>query len=225
MTRAKICGITNKEDLGVAIDAGADAVGFITDVTVETPREIEPSEAADLAAAVPPFVTSVMVSMPDSTGRAVELAQAINPDAVQLYGSFDVDDVRFVRAETGSKVIPALDYDERDRALALDDDADAILLDSTEDGAGGTGRTGDWEATRELVAELSSPVVLAGGLTPENVERAARTVTPYAVDVASGVESEGGTKDPEAVRAFVAAAGDIEDATGSLTTDVTGENR
>lgn len=225
MTRAKICGITRERDLALAIEAGADAVGFIADVSVDTHREVEPTDVADLIAATPPFVTSVLVTMPESPGRAVELAQAINPDTVQLYGDFDADDVRFVRAETGAKVIPALDYDERDRALELCDAADAILLDSTEDGGGGTGETGDWEATRELARELSVPVVLAGGLTPENVREAAQTVQPYAVDVASGVETDDGTKDPDAVRAFVREAAAVESSSEVLATDASEENR
>ena len=219
MTRAKICGITRERDLAVAVEAGADAIGLITDVSVDTPREIEPTTAADLAAATPPFVTSVLVTMPQSPGRAVELAQAINPDAIQLYGEFNDDDVRFVRAETGAKVIPAVDYDERDRAFELSAAADALLIDSTEDGGGGTGETGDWDATRDLVRELSTPVVLAGGLTPENVGRAVRTVQPYAVDVASGVEAEGGRKDPDAVRTFVREAASVDVSTGILATD------
>lgn len=223
MTRAKICGITRERDLVVAVEAGADAIGLITDVSVESPREIEPTTAADLAASTPPLVTSVMVTMPDSPGRAIELAQAINPDAVQLYGDFDADDVRFVRAETGAKVIPAIDYDERDRALELSVAADALLIDSTEDGGGGTGETGDWAATRDLVRELSTPVILAGGLTPDNVARAARTVQPYAVDVASGVEAEGGRKDPDAVRTFVREAATVDSSTGVLTTDAEGD--
>ncbi len=223
MTRAKICGITRERDLTVAVEAGADAIGLITDVSVETPREIEPTTAADLAAATPPFVTSVLVTMPESPGRAVELAQAINPDAIQLYGDFNDDDVRFVRAETGAKVIPAVDYDERDRALELSAAADALLIDSTADGGGGTGETGDWDATRELVRELSTPVVLAGGLTPENVGRAARRVEPYAVDVASGVEAEGGRKDRDAVRTFVREAAGVDVPTGILATDAEDE--
>lgn len=203
MTRVKICGLTRERDLRAAIDAGADAVGVISDVSVDTPREIEPSTAADLVAAAPPFVTTTLVTMPESADRAVDLGRAIEPDAIQLYGGFAATDLRFIRAETGAKVIPALNYDERDRALEYDDAADAILLDSTEDGAGGTGETGDWPVTRDLVAALDSPVVLAGGLTPANVAEAVRTVEPYAVDVASGVEATGGKKDPEAVRAFV----------------------
>lgn len=225
MTRAKICGITRERNLAIAVDAGADAVGFIADVSVDTPREIDPTDVADLVAATPPFVTSTLVTMPESPGRAVELAQAINPDAVQFYGDFGADDVRFVRAETGAKVIPALDYDERDRALELSAAADAVLLDSTEDGAGGTGETGDWEATRKLARELSAPVVLAGGLTPENVRRAAETVEPYAVDVASGVEADGGTKDHDAIRTFVREAAAVEASTDVLATDTSEENR
>lgn len=225
MTRAKVCGITREEDLAVAVNAGADAVGFITNVSVDTPREIAPSDAADLVAAAPPLVTSVLVMMPDSPGRAAELAQAINPDAVQLYGDFGVDDVRFVRAETGVKVIPALDYDERTRAQNLDAAADALLLDSTEDGGGGTGETGDWKATHELVRNLATPVILAGGLTPDNVRRAAQAVKPYAVDVASGVEADGGKKDPEAVRSFVREAAAVDTSTDALATDTPGESR
>jgi phosphoribosylanthranilate isomerase len=225
MTRAKVCGITREGDLATAVTAGANAVGFITDVSVDTPREIAPSDAADLVAATPPLVTSVLVMMPDSPGRAAELAQAINPDAVQLYGDFGVDDVRFVRAEAGVKVIPALDYDECNQAQNLDAAADALLLDSTEDGGGGTGETGDWEATHELVRSLATPVVLAGGLTPDNVGRAARAVKPYAVDVASGVEADGGIKDPEAVRSFVGEAAAVDTSADALATDTAGESR
>lgn len=225
MTRAKVCGITREADLAAAVNAGADAVGFITNVSVDTPREIAPSDAADLVAATPPLVTSVLVMMPDSPGRAAELAQAINPDAVQLYGDFDIDDVRFVRAETGVQVILALDYDERTRAQNLDAAADALLLDSTEDGAGGTGETGDWAATHELVRSLAAPVILAGGLTPDNVRQAAQTVEPYAVDVASGVEADGGRKNPEAVRSFVREAAAVDPSTDALATDTSEESR
>lgn len=203
MTRAKVCGITNEADLRAAVDAGTDAVGVIADVHVDTPREVEPSTAADLVATAPPLVSTVLVTIPESAGRAIELAGAIKPDAIQLYGEFEPSDLRFVRAETDAKVIPALDYDDRERALEYDDVADAILVDSTEDGAGGTGETGDWEATRALVRDLDSPVILAGGLGPENVADAIEAVDPYAVDVASGVEAEGGRKDHDAVRAFV----------------------
>ena len=208
MVRSKICGVTTEADLQAVADAGADAVGIITEVSVETPREVPPERAADLVAAAPPFLSTVLVSMPDTATRAVELAGAVAPDAVQLHGDFDGEEIRYVRREARANVIVALDADDADRVRGYDGVADAILLDSTsESGAGGTGETHDWHAARALVDDLSTPVVLAGGLTPDNVAEAARTVGPYAVDVSSGVERRGGEKDHEAVRAFVRNAG------------------
>lgn len=208
MARVKICGLTSGADLRAAIDAGADAIGVITEVPVETPREVDRSTAANLVALVPPFVTATLVTMPETIEDAVDLARTVEPDALQLHGEFDADELGYLRAETGLKVIPAIDHAEADRVRSIDDAADAILLDSTtEEGAGGTGETHDWGAAGELADELSSPVILAGGLTPENVERAVRTASPYAVDVASGVEAEGGRKDHTAVATFVRNAG------------------
>ena len=202
--RAKICGITDEDDLNAAVDAGADAVGFITDVSVDTPREVDPGRAADLAAAAPPFVSTTLVMMPESPERAVELAAAVRPDVVQLHGSFAADQLRFIRAETAAKLVVSVTADDSEVARDYDSVVDALLVDSaTEEGAGGTGETHDWETTRGLAAALDSPVVLAGGLTPDNVAEAVEAVAPYGVDVASGVESEGGVKDRDAVRAFV----------------------
>jgi phosphoribosylanthranilate isomerase len=206
MTRVKICGLTSREDLGAAVAAGADALGFITDVPVDTPREIDSGTAADLVAAAPPFVTTTLVLMPDSPQHAVDLARTIRPDVVQLHCEFDPAELQFVRAETSTKLVVVVDAADPDRAHEVDDVADALLVDSTTDeGAGGTGRTHDWAATRELAAALDSPVVLAGGLTPDNVVEAVETADPYGVDVASGVESSGGSKDHDAVEAFVRA--------------------
>lgn len=204
MTRTKICGLTRPADLRAAAAAGADAVGFITDVPVDTPRDLEPTRAAELVADAPPFLTTVLVLMPDGPERAVELANVVRPDVLQLHGEFDVDELQYVRAETDTKLVPVVDCDSEDRAHEYDDVADALLVDSaSDDGAGGTGETHDWERTRDLAKTLASPVVLAGGLTPENVAEAVSTVDPYAVDVASGVELTGGVKDHDAVRAFV----------------------
>lgn len=204
MARVKVCGLTNEDDLETAVDAGADALGFITDVPVDTPREVDPSTAADLVATVPPFVTSVLVLMPESPKHAAALAATVSPDVVQIHGDFDPEEFQFVRAETDAKVVPVVDAGDPERAHELEAVADAIVVDSTsDDGAGGTGETHDWEATAALARDLSTPLVLAGGLTPGNVTEAVRTVDPYAVDVASGVEAGGGVKDPEAVRAFV----------------------
>ena len=203
MTRAKVCGITREADLDAAVDADADALGFTADVTVDTPREIDLERAADLVAAVPPFVTSVLVTMPETVERAIEVVETVAPDAVQLHGALDPDEVAAVGSEIPSKVLAAVDAE--DSAIeAYATAADALLVDSVdEQGGGGTGETHDWERTRDLVTDLDVPVVLAGGLTPANVAEAVETVRPFAVDVASGVERDGGVKDHEAVRAFV----------------------
>lgn len=205
-TRTKICGITCDEDAAVAIDAGADAVGFLVEVPVDSPREISPERAAELASEVPPFVTSVLVTMPGTPERAVELARTVEPDAIQIHGEFGVGDLAYLSASVEASVVKVVDATTPEAARRYDEVADALLVDSVDDdGAGGTGETHDWERTREVADSLDSPVVLAGGLTPENVGEAVRAVEPFAVDVASGIESESadGRKDPDAVAEFV----------------------
>jgi len=209
-TRVKICGVTNAEDRDAAVAAGADAVGLIAGVTVDTPREVDLDTAADLAAAVPPLVTSVLVTMPADVETARDRVERVGPDAVQVHGLAPDElatlaDVLAAPEGTGTSVISAVDAEaDESRLAACADAADALLVDSVdEDGGGGTGRTHDWERTRERVATLDVPVILAGGLTPENVADAVATVAPFAVDVATGVEREGGVKDHDAIRQFV----------------------
>ncbi|WP_128905950.1 phosphoribosylanthranilate isomerase [Halorubrum amylolyticum] len=208
MARVKICGLMRGADLRAAVDAGADAVGVISEVPVDSPREVDPATAAELLADVPPFVTATLVTMPDSAERAVELLRTIAPDAVQLHGEWTPDEIRYIRAETERKVLLAVDADDPGRAEEFDAVADALVIDSTdESGAGGTGETHDWERAGDLADRLTSPVVLAGGLTADTVAEAVRAVDPFAVDVASGVELSDGRKDHNAVARFVANAG------------------
>ncbi|MFC7128494.1 phosphoribosylanthranilate isomerase [Haloferax chudinovii] len=206
MTRVKVCGVTNEADLDAVDAAGADAVGAICDVPVDTPREISREHARGLFAAAPPFLTTVLVTMPDSIDHARDLAREVGPDVLQLHGEFAADDLDSLRA-TGVRVVPVVDATDLDRARAVAPVVDAVLVDTpSASGAGGTGETHDWDASRELVEAVDVPVVLAGGLSPDNVAEAVRTVEPDGVDVASGVEASGGVKDHDAVRAFVAAA-------------------
>ncbi|WP_435197155.1 phosphoribosylanthranilate isomerase [Natronomonas sp. EA1] len=203
MTRAKVCGLTREADVRAAVDAGADALGFIVDVPVDTPREISREQARSLIADVPPFVSTVAVTMPDAPEAALAVARETGADAIQLH-TLPPADCAALRDAFAGPVIRAVDHEE---AESFADAVDAVLVDSVDEaGAGGTGETHDWDRTRELVDRLSVPVVLAGGLTPENVTAAVETVDPYAVDVASGVERTGGEKDHDAVRAFVRAA-------------------
>ncbi|MEY7849425.1 phosphoribosylanthranilate isomerase [Natrarchaeobius sp. A-rgal3] len=204
MTRVKICGLTNEGDLETAVDAGADAVGVITDVPVETPREVSVDRATELLETVPPFATSVLVTMPESADHAAELVDAIGPNVLQIHGEFAVDELVDLRERIDRGLVLAVDATGASEATQYDDVVDAFLVDTpAEDGGGGTGRTHDWSRTQTATAALESPVVLAGGLTPENVDAAIDAADPFAVDVASGVEAEGGIKDADAVRSFV----------------------
>ena len=207
MTRVKICGVTNAVDLQAVVETGADAVGLIADVSIDSPREIDRSTAATLAARAPPFLTTTLVTMPEEPSDAVDVVRTVAPDAVQLHARFDAEEVGYVRAETETKVIPVVAADDPERARAIDEAADAILVDTDGPDGGGTGETADWDAASEIARDVSSPVILAGGLTPDNVREAIQRVEPFAVDTASGVERSGGAKDHTAVARFVRNAG------------------
>jgi phosphoribosylanthranilate isomerase len=207
MTRVKICGLTSEADRDAAVAAGADAIGVLVDVSGESPREISADRAADLVAGLPPFVTSVLVTMPDSVEAAVSLRQRVGADAIQVHGTLSPAEVGELHERSDADVLVATGPED---ASAYAPVADAVLVDSLdESGGGGTGETHDWNRSRDLVVDLSVPVMLAGGLTPENVGEAVKRVDPYAVDTASGVEQTGGRKDHEAVRAFVARAREV----------------
>ena len=203
--RVKICGHTREEDVDASVAVGADAIGVITEVPVDTHREVSPARAASLLDRVPPLVTGVLVTMPESVAEALDLVERTRPDVLQIHGPFAPEAVEEVAERV--PVLKSIDADEPERALTFDAVADALLVDSVDSrGAGGTGETHDWVATGSLVETLDSPIVLAGGLTPENVREAVETVTPFGVDVAGGVETESGGKDHDAVARFVANA-------------------
>jgi len=212
MTRVKICGITNAEDRDAAVAAGADAIGVISGVTVDTPREVDSETAVDLVAGVPPLMTSVLVTMGEAVQPIARRVETVRPDVVQVHDGLDPSELGALRRRVDAKVVAVVDA-EHDDIEASANAADALLVDSVDaDGGGGTGETHDWERTREIVDTLDAPVVLAGGLTPENVAEAVETVRPFGVDVASGVEAEGGVKDHDAVGRFVGQAKQAGDA-------------
>lgn len=212
-TRVKICGLTSAPDRDAAVEAGADALGFISRVPVETPREIPPEEAASLLSGVPPFVTGVLVTMPESVTDAVTLQERVGADAIQIHGTLSPSQVGDLSDRLDVPVIAAVDATEP-KIPAYAGAASVILVDSTDDdGGGGTGETHDWARTREIAESVDVPLVLAGGLEPGNVRSAIETVAPFAVDTASGVEREGGRKDHGSIEAFVDAARRAEIAT------------
>ena len=207
--KVKICGIKSESELALALNAGADAVGFITDVPVETPRKISLDLAASLISKVPVFVTSVMVIMPENADIAIDMIQKARPSAVQIHNDIDITELVKIR-KSGVKVIKTLKVSQDSKSAsilkqvdALKGVADAVLLDTAIGGkTGGTGVTHNWDVSAEVIRHSSLPIILAGGLIPENVGKAVRTVCPYAVDTASGVESNG-VKDEKKVTDFI----------------------
>jgi len=203
MTRVKICGVTNSEDRDAVVAAGADALGVIHGVPVETPREVGEATASELVAGVPPVVTSVLVTMPTTVQEATKRVDDIEPNVVQIHDGLSPAELGALGRRVSQQIIAVVDA-EADDVADYADHADALLVDSVDaEGGGGTGETHDWTRTRDIVASLDVPVVLAGGLTPENVAEAVRTVEPFGVDTASGVEQAGGRKDHDAVERFV----------------------
>jgi len=207
--KVKICGIKNERDLAVATNAGADAVGFITDVPVDSPRKITLAEASRLISKVPVFVTTVLVIMPENALQASRMIQAARPAVVQIHNNLALSELKKIRA-TGVKLIKTISVSQDARAdtlirqiQELSGAADAVLLDTARGGkTGGTGIPHNWEISSKVVMNAGIPVILAGGLKQENVRDAVRCVRPYAVDTASGVETDG-KKDEKKVIDFI----------------------
>ncbi len=199
-TRIKICGITNVDDARLAAELGADALGFI--FYPQSPRSVTMERAAEICLQLPPFLLRVGVFV-NAPLRAVRQTVALcGLDAVQFHGE---ETPEYCRQFTGRR-FKAIRMRDRAGVLAGSEyDVDALVLDTYTAGQrGGTGQTFDWSLAVE-VKRLGKPVILSGGLTPENVADAIRQVQPYAVDVASGVECESGKKDPEKLRRFIEA--------------------
>ncbi len=200
--RAKICGITRLEDALAASRLGADALGF--NFWPGSKRFVTPAVARAIVARLPPLVTPVGVFVNQSEGEMLAVAGETGIQVLQLHG----DEPPELCARLPLPVWKAIAVDRphllsHARAYAVQ----AFVLDTPSRGFGGSGRTFDWS----LAAGVSdvAPVVLAGGLAPENVAEAARAVRPWAVDVASGVESSPGVKDADRMARFLAAVREV----------------
>src|SRR3979490_2597925 len=201
-TRVKICGITAWDDARLSVDLGASALGF--NFYPPSPRAISPADAWNIIRRLPPFVEAVgvFVNWPPQVVNA--LARALRLHTVQLHGAESPEEVD-VLART-HRVIKAVRVRRgfRPASLSRYRRADGIMLDGFTRGLhGGTGRALDWNLAR--AARRYGRIILAGGLTPENIAEAIRVAGPYAVDVASGVEARPGRKDPARLRALFAA--------------------
>jgi phosphoribosylanthranilate isomerase len=189
----------------LAVALGAAAVGFV--MWPGSPRFLEPARARDIVRALPPFVTPVGVFVDQPAGHVKDVASVVGLGAVQLHGN---EDAGFCRA-IGRRVIKAASVTLAAALATFWPPEVTLLLDAVEgERRGGTGQTVDWTAAAALAANRR--IILAGGLTPENVGDAIRTVRPFAVDVSSGVESAPGVKDEHRLRAFFAAVAAVEGA-------------
>jgi phosphoribosylanthranilate isomerase len=198
--RVKICGITRLEDALAAVGAGADALGF--NFWPGSRRYLAPAVAREIIRALPPFVTTVGVFVDPSRDEAVAAAAISGVQVLQLHG----DEPPELCAHLALPVLKGIRV-SGPSALALLGryvGVAGFLLDAATPGYGGSGQTFDWSLVAGAAERVT--VVLAGGLTPANVAEAVRAVRPYAVDVASGVESAPGVKDPELMSRFIRAA-------------------
>ncbi len=197
MVRVKICGITNIEDALQAVAAGADALGFVFHPA--SPRHIFPEQAAEVIRVLPPFVQAVGLFVDVPLQQVNTITEACRLDLVQLHGDEPPD----FCAAVNRRVIKAFRVKDITSLEPLRNYRVAgYLLDAwSPDAHGGTGKTFNWEIA--ATAREYGPIILAGGLTPENVGAAVARVRPYGVDVSSGVEATPGRKEQEKVQEFI----------------------
>ncbi len=204
-TRVKICGITRIEDALVAVEHGCDALGFV--FYEKSPRYVAVERAAEIVAALPPFISTVGLFVDATAERVRAVLGTVRLDMLQFHGDespaycaqFGTPYLKAVRVRPGTNLVQyATDYIG----------ARALLLDAYAEGVpGGTGQTFDWEL---IPSGLSLPVILAGGLNAGNVAEAISHTRPYAVDVSGGVEREKGIKDADKIAAFMRGVFDAE---------------
>jgi phosphoribosylanthranilate isomerase len=194
--KVKICGITRLEDALAAARLGADALGF--NFWPRSRRFVSPAEVRAIVRRLPPLVTAVGVFVDPTRDEVLRAVDASGVGVVQLHG----DESPELCLSLPLPVLKAIRVaDARSLAQLASYEVQGFLLDAPSPGYGGSGATFDWSLAAEVAREL--PIVLAGGLTPENVAEAVATVSPWGVDVASGVESAPGVKDPERMARFV----------------------
>ena len=209
--RVKICGLAKVEDVLVAVEAGVDAIGCLVGLNYAAADQVTPATARALFSVLPPFVTRVLVTHRTKLGEVADLIRETGATAVQLHGDFPLVAIPALREAVSHVSIIKSVHVTGDEAIAAASAAarvaDAVLLDSKVRGRiGGTGKTHDWSISARIVASLAKPVILAGGLNPDNVKEAIARVRPYGVDANSGTRTTPGSKDHAKIRAFVANA-------------------
>lgn len=198
-TRVKICGITNLKDAKAAVEIGADALGFV--FYKKSPRRISVRDAKYIIENLPPFVERIGVFVNERKETVKKIIKKCNLSAVQFHGD---ETPKYCSSFKGLKVTKAIRIKDKKsfKKLTSFNNVGAILLDAfQEQKFGGTGKCFDWKLLRKY-KKNKLPIILSGGLRPDNVTQAIRSVRPYAVDVSSGIESRPGKKDTRLMKAF-----------------------
>jgi len=197
VTRVKICGITNRRDAEDALCFGADAIGF---VFASSPRQISVNDAKKISRAVGPWITTVGVFVNESAQNILRVVSECRLGAIQLHGD---EPASMVRRLKGHRIIKAFRiFRKSDLKKVADYDADAYLFDTKVSGVyGGSGKSFKWYLLKST--KISKPYIISGGLNPGNVSAVVRMLSPYGVDVSSGVEKKPGKKDPRLLKRFI----------------------
>jgi len=207
MTRIKICGLTRKQDALLAAELGADAVGFV--FAPGSKRKADPEAVAEIIAELPPFVTTVGVFQNQPIEEVRKIARDCALDAIQLHGNEDFSYLNALGPKTYKAFALSCREDLEKIRHFSDPPPRAFLLDACSGAlTGGTGKTFNWDWAVE--AKQFGKVILAGGLSPDNVAQAIKAVRPWCVDAASGTEKAPGIKDPELLKMFMKAAKSID---------------
>lgn len=206
----KVCGIQNIFEANGTIEAGANTIGMLIGVPEYVEDKISPETAREIVASFPRGIRSVMVTHLLETDKISELAGYTGVSSVQVHNELPVNELASLRKKIPGleiiKTVHVVNESAVKEAKMYEPYSDMILLDS-KSGAriGGTGKTHDWNISKKIVEQVKVPVVLAGGLNPENIEEAVKKVMPFGIDANSGLEYEDGSKDFEKVRIFAEA--------------------
>jgi phosphoribosylanthranilate isomerase len=208
MIRVKICGNRTIEDVLLSVNFGADAVGLIVGTKYYSEDNISPVLAGELLKKIPPFVSTVLVTHLQSSGEILDIYYQVPTTTIQLHNDISIDEIKTIKQAIPYvrliKAVHVIDESAIKNSKVFIPFVDALLLDSlTSNRIGGTGKTHDWSISKAITSLSDIPVILAGGLNPENVIQAIEYVRPFGVDVNSGVDSLNGKKDLQKIKRFI----------------------
>ncbi len=209
--RVKICGLKSESDINIIVEAGADAAGFLVGQLHASPDFILPTTAARLVAKLPPYITPVLVTQLTQANEILDLVAKSEIRTIQLHSILDLKEIKILRSKlyASDKIIMAVNPEKqnfKEQISLYFSYIDAILLDTCDPSTGemgGTGITHDWDLSAKVIEECCLPVILAGGLNPENIETAIMKVKPFGVDANSCLKNINNERDLKLCREFV----------------------